>query len=57
VLFRSDMRASGDSTDMPYNAMLIGAADAHVELPLATPDQAADAVASALAQIAGRDPR
>ncbi len=36
ILFRSDLRASGDSVDMPYNAMLVGAADAHIELPLAT---------------------
>ena len=54
VLFRSDMRASGDVGDMPYNAMLLGAADAHIELPLATPDQAGDAVAEALARLAAR---
>ena len=33
VLFRSDFRGSGDADDIPYNAMLIGAADAHIELP------------------------
>jgi nucleoside 2-deoxyribosyltransferase len=54
VLFRNDMRASGDSGDTPYNAMLLGAADAHIELPLATPDQAGDAVAEALARLAAR---
>ncbi len=52
VLFRSDMRASGDTEEMPYNAMLLGAADAHIELPLATPQQAGDAVAEALARLA-----
>ena len=51
VLFRSDLRASGDSADMPYNAMLIGAADAHIELRLASPEEAADAVADALAAL------
>lgn len=44
VLFRSDFRGSGDADDIPYNAMLIGAADAHIELPLATVDGAADAI-------------
>ncbi len=53
VLFRSDLRASGDSSDMPYNAMLIGAADAHVELRLASPEEAADAVAAELAKLGG----
>jgi len=53
VLFRSDLRASGDSADMPYNAMLIGAADAHVELRLASPEEAADAVATELAKLSG----
>ncbi|HSV40578.1 MAG TPA: nucleoside 2-deoxyribosyltransferase [Nocardioidaceae bacterium] len=51
VLFRSDMRASGDSSDMPYNAMLIGSATAHVELRLASPEEAADAVAAELAKL------
>jgi len=54
VLFRSDMRRSGDTGGMPYNAMLLGAADAHIELPLATPDQAGEAVAEALARLAAR---
>lgn len=44
VLFRSDLRSSGDADDIPYNAMLIGTADAHIELPLATVDEAADAI-------------
>jgi nucleoside 2-deoxyribosyltransferase len=52
VLFRSDLRASGDAADMPYNAMLLGAADVHIELPLATADEAGGAVAEALAGLA-----
>ncbi len=48
VLFRSDLRSSGDADDIPYNAMLIGAADAHIELPLATVDEAANAIDAAL---------
>lgn len=51
VLIRTDMRASGDTADMPFNAMLVGAADAHIELPLATPEQAGDAVAQALTRL------
>ena len=54
VLFRGDMRASGDTGEMPYNAMLLGAADAHIELPLATPDQAGEAIAKALARLTSR---
>ena len=54
VLFRSDLRASGDSVDMPYNAMLVGAADAHIELPLATVDQAAAAILEALSGLEAR---
>jgi nucleoside 2-deoxyribosyltransferase len=49
VLFRGDFRRTGDSHDMPYNAMLVGAADVHIELPLATVDEAADAIIAALA--------
>jgi nucleoside 2-deoxyribosyltransferase len=52
VLFRSDLRGSGDADDIPYNAMLIGAADAHVELPLATVDEAAEAIHAELARLA-----
>jgi nucleoside 2-deoxyribosyltransferase len=48
VLFRSDFRGSGDARDIPYNAMLIGAADAHIELQLATLDDAAQAILAAL---------
>jgi nucleoside 2-deoxyribosyltransferase len=48
VLFRSDFRGSGDARDIPYNAMLIGAADAHIELHLATLDDAARAILAAL---------
>lgn len=44
VLFRSDLRRSGDIDDIPYNAMLIGAADAHIELPLGTVEEAAAAI-------------
>jgi nucleoside 2-deoxyribosyltransferase len=45
VLFRSDIRGAGD---IPYNAMLIGAADAHIEIELATLDDAARAILAAL---------
>ena len=49
VLFRSDSRGSGDVPDIPDNAMLIGAADAHIELELATLDEAAAAILTTLA--------
>jgi hypothetical protein len=52
VLFRSDLRGSGDARDIPYNAMLIGAADAHIELQLATLDDAARAILAALRTVA-----
>ncbi len=48
ILFRSDFRGSGDAHDIPYNAMLIGAADAHIELELATVDEAAAAILATL---------
>lgn len=48
VLFRSDLRRSGDSEDIPYNAMLIGAADVHIERPLVSVEEAADAIHAAL---------
>jgi nucleoside 2-deoxyribosyltransferase len=51
VLFRSDMRISGDADDTAYNAMLIGAADAHIELPLATVDDAAEAIRAAFGRV------
>ncbi len=53
VLFRGDFRGTGDSSDMPYNAMLIGAAAVHIEIALGTVDQAADAIIEALAGLAG----
>jgi nucleoside 2-deoxyribosyltransferase len=49
VLFRSDFRRPGDARAIPYNAMLIGAADAHIEMDLAPLDVAADAIIAALA--------
>lgn len=51
VLFRSDFRGTGDARDIPFNAMLIGAADAHIELGLATLDDAAGAILDALATV------
>ena len=51
VLFRSDFRGSGDAHDIPYNAMLIGAADAHIELELASPDEAAAAILTTLERL------
>ena len=52
VLFRSDLRGAGDAEDIPYNAMLIGAADAHVELRLGTVDEAAAAIHAQLIRLA-----
>ncbi len=52
VLFRSDFRGTGDSDDMPYNAMLIGAADAHIEQHLASVDDAAAAIDAELVRLA-----
>jgi nucleoside 2-deoxyribosyltransferase len=52
VLFRSDFRRSGDVLGIPYNAMLIGAADVHIEIDLAPLDVAADAIIEALAGLA-----
>jgi len=51
VLFRSDIRGSGDAHDIPYNAMLIGAAEAQVELPLGTADEAAAAIHAELVRL------
>ena len=51
VLFRSDFRGSGDADDIPYNAMLIGAADARIELPLGTVDEAADVIHADLVRL------
>lgn len=55
VLFRSDIRRSGDADDIPYNAMLIGAADAHIELGLANVDEAAAAIQAALIRLTDAD--
>ena len=51
VLFRSDLRGSGDADDIPYNAMLMGAADAHIELRLGTVDEAAAAIDAELVRL------
>lgn len=51
VLFRSDLRESGDAGGMPYNAMLIGAANVHIEIELASVDVAAKAIVEALASL------
>lgn len=56
VLFRSDLRGSGDAADIPYNAMLIGAADVHVELRLGSVDEAAAAIHEALVRLAADPP-
>ena len=54
VLFRSDIRSSGDLDDIAYNAMLITAADAHIELPLATVDEAATAIHAEVVRLSER---
>ena len=51
VLFRSDFRRSGDASDIPYNAMLVGGADAHIELHLGTVDDAAGAIDAELVRL------
>jgi nucleoside 2-deoxyribosyltransferase len=56
VLFRSDFRGSGDARDIPYNAMLIGAADVHIELHLATLEEAARAILAALRKLPPSSP-
>jgi len=55
VLFRSDLRVSGDAPDIPYNAMLVEAASVHIELPLATLDDAARAILRALRTLPGEE--
>ncbi len=55
ILFRSDFRGTGDADDIPYNAMLIGAATSHIELPQATLDEAAAAILTALAAVMHAD--
>ena len=57
VLLRTDIRAAGDLATSPYNGMLIGSADAHLELPLASADEASGAVLSALDALSGASPR
>jgi nucleoside 2-deoxyribosyltransferase len=57
VLYRTDVREPGDAPDIPYNAMLIGAADAHLELPLATLDDAARAILATLGTLPPRKDR
>lgn len=52
LLLRTDFRSSGDRRLGPYNAMLLGSADLCLELPFATVGEVADAVNSALTQLA-----
>ncbi|MEI7744540.1 MAG: nucleoside 2-deoxyribosyltransferase [Chloroflexota bacterium] len=52
VLVRTDFRRPGDLRSIPYNAMLVGAADAHIELPLGSVEAAGAAVVEALARVA-----
>lgn len=54
ILFRSDFRRPGDAVQIPYNAMLVGSADVHIELELAPLETAAEAIVAALA---GLEPR
>ena len=54
VLFRSDFRGSGDADDIPYNAMLIGAADARIDHRLGTVDEAAAAIHAELVRLTPR---
>ena len=51
VLYRSDLRGAGDADDIPYNAMLVGAADARVEQRLGTVDDAAAAIHAELVRL------
>ena len=52
ILFRSDIRGSRDERDIPYNAMLIGGAGAHLELELGSLDDASAAILTTLAGLA-----
>ena len=54
VLYRSDLRGAGDADDIPYNAMLVGAADARVEQRLGTVDDAAAAIHAELVRLTRR---
>jgi nucleoside 2-deoxyribosyltransferase len=51
VLLRTDFRSSGDREIGPFNAMLLGSADLLFHVPLATVQQAADTLNSALAEL------
>ena len=51
VLYRSDLRGSGDADDIPYNAMLVGAADARIDHRLGTIDEAAAAIHAELVRL------
>jgi nucleoside 2-deoxyribosyltransferase len=48
VLLRTDIRGVGDLSASPYNAMITGSADVHLELPLASVEEAGAAVLRAL---------
>lgn len=54
VLVRTDFRRPGDVRSIPYNAMLIGAADAHFELPLGSLEACTEVVVAALAKLEGK---
>jgi nucleoside 2-deoxyribosyltransferase len=54
VLLRTDIRSAGDLSGSPYNAMLTGSADAHLELPLASVEEAGAAVLRALEAVERR---
>jgi nucleoside 2-deoxyribosyltransferase len=54
VLLRTDFRAVGDAGRIPYNAMLVGAADVRLEIALGSPADAAVAILAALAEIERR---
>jgi nucleoside 2-deoxyribosyltransferase len=51
VTFRSDFRKPGEARGVAFNLMLWCSADAHVELPLCTVDEAGAAIAEALAAL------
>lgn len=51
VTFRSDFRRPGESRDVAFNLMLWCSADAHVERPLGSADEAAAAIVEALASL------
>ncbi len=54
VTFRSDFRRPGEFREVAFNLMLWCSADAHVELPLCTADEAVGAIVEALASLPGR---